>query len=258
MPSPVLMAALVVNGKTRPQPPVQRMTGPASDRAHPARSQLDGHAPGSAVFDEQPGDEPLVVPGCWYFSEVWKSVCSMWKPVLSAANHVRWFFMPPKGRTATRPSGSRLQGQPQCSSCSSSRGASLTNARRRPGRRASRCPRSCRRRGRRAVVVGDDAGSAALRRHRVAAHRVDLGDHGHVEPGSGLGDGDGGAESSAAAADQEYVVVGGYRVFTHPGLLVHQHLAVVVDDLPVEAPVVELLAVALATAGVDHVLGDCP
>ena len=55
-----------------------------------------------------------------YLSEVWKSVCSMWKPVLSAANHVRIFFMPPNGRTATRPSGSRLQGQPQCSSRSSS------------------------------------------------------------------------------------------------------------------------------------------
>ena len=32
----------------------------------------------------------------------------------------------------------------------------------------------------------------------------------------------------------------------------------VIDDLPVEAPVVELLAVALAAAGVDHVLGDEP
>ena len=60
--------------------------------------------------------------------EVWKSVCSMWKPVLSAANHVRIFFMPPNGRTATRPSFSRLQGQPQCSRRISSSGASFTNA----------------------------------------------------------------------------------------------------------------------------------
>ena len=52
----------------------------------------------------------------------------MWKPVLSAANQVRIFFMPPKARTATWPSGCRLHGQPQCSSCSSSRGASCTNA----------------------------------------------------------------------------------------------------------------------------------
>src|SRR3989304_2265810 len=55
-------------------------------------------------------------------SEVWKSVCSRWKPVLSAANQVRSFCIPPKGRTATLPSGSRLQGQPQCSNCRSSAG----------------------------------------------------------------------------------------------------------------------------------------
>ena len=60
-----------------------------------------------------------------YFSDVWNSVCSMWKPVLSAANQVRIFFMPPKARTAMCPSGCRLQGQPQCSSCSSSRGGLL-------------------------------------------------------------------------------------------------------------------------------------
>ena len=52
----------------------------------------------------------------------------MWNPVLSEANQVRFRFMPPKARTATRPSGCRLQGQPQCSSCSSSRGASWTNS----------------------------------------------------------------------------------------------------------------------------------
>ena len=63
-----------------------------------------------------------------YFSEVWKSAWSMWKPVLSAANHVRCFFMPPNGRTATCPSGCRLHGQPQCSSWRSSLGASFTKA----------------------------------------------------------------------------------------------------------------------------------
>src|SRR3990172_5746990 len=61
-------------------------------------------------------------------SEVWKSVCSRWKPVLSAANQVRSFCIPPKGRTATLPSGSRLQGQPQCSNCSSSAGAARTKS----------------------------------------------------------------------------------------------------------------------------------
>ena len=50
-------------------------------------------------------------------SDVWNSVCSMWKPVLSAANQVRCTFMPPKKRTLMRPSSCRLQGQPQCSSC---------------------------------------------------------------------------------------------------------------------------------------------
>ena len=60
--------------------------------------------------------------------EVWNRVWSMWKPVLSAANHVRIFVMPPKGRTAIRPSASRLQGQPQWSRRKSSWGASLTNA----------------------------------------------------------------------------------------------------------------------------------
>ena len=63
-----------------------------------------------------------------YFSVVWKSVCSMWNPVLSAANQVRCTFMPPNGRTATWPSGSRLQGQPQCSSRTISAGASFTKA----------------------------------------------------------------------------------------------------------------------------------
>ena len=61
-----------------------------------------------------------------YFRVVWKSECSMWKPVLSAANQVRSIFIPPKGRTATLPSGMRLQGQPQCSSCIISSGARRT------------------------------------------------------------------------------------------------------------------------------------
>ena len=61
-----------------------------------------------------------------YLSVVWKSECSMWKPVLSAANQVRSIFIPPKGRTATDPSGSRLHGHPQCSSWIISDGAWLT------------------------------------------------------------------------------------------------------------------------------------
>ena len=38
-----------------------------------------------------------------YFNDVWNSVCSMRKPVLSAAYHVRMIFMPPNGRTAMAP-----------------------------------------------------------------------------------------------------------------------------------------------------------
>jgi hypothetical protein len=41
-----------------------------------------------------------------------------------------------------------------------------------------------------------------------------------------------------------------------PDLLVDEHMAAMVHDLVVDAAVVELLAVALATAGVGHVLSD--
>src|SRR3990170_2598104 len=43
-----------------------------------------------------------------------------------------------------------------------------------------------------------------------------------------------------------------------PELLVHQHSTAVVHDLPVDAAVVVLLAMALAAAGEQHVLGDQP
>ena len=179
----------------------------------------------------------------------------MWKPVLSAANHVRIFFMPPNARTATRPSGSRLHGQPQCSSCRSSSGASLTNA-----STASWSHEPVAARDRvvgvlvEAVVGGDDAGRAALGRDRVAAHRIDLRDHRHVEPGVGLGDRDGGAQARAAAAHDQDVVRGAIDSLTAQ-LLVHQHLSVVVDDHAVDAAVVELLTGAAAPAGVAQVLG---
>ena len=39
------------------------------------------------------------LPDLRYFIDVWNSVCSMWKPDLSAANQVRSIFMPPKART---------------------------------------------------------------------------------------------------------------------------------------------------------------
>src|SRR6185312_1637498 len=66
-----------------------------------------------------------------------------------------------------------------------------------------------------AVVGGDDPGRAALGRHRVAAHRVDLGDQGDVEPGFGLGDGDGGAQPGGAATHDQHVVRGADDPVTH-------------------------------------------
>src|SRR6266540_1734673 len=130
MPSPVLMFALVVNRKTRPQPPVASTTALAvigSTRpVASSRSATPQTLPSSTSNRVTYHSSYRVTLS--YLSVVWNRVCSMWKPVLSAANQVRFFFMPPKARTATRPSGSRLHGQPQCSSRSSSRGASLMNA----------------------------------------------------------------------------------------------------------------------------------
>ena len=130
MPSPVLMLALVVNGKTLPPPPVASTT---------ALAVIAWIFPVASSMATTPCTRPSSASSrvtklssyrltAAYLSEVWNRACSMWKPVLSAANQVRLFFMPPKARTAMRPSSWRLHGHPQCSSCSSSRGASLTNA----------------------------------------------------------------------------------------------------------------------------------
>ena len=104
MPSPVLMAAFVVNGNTRPQPPVARMT--ALPRIASIRPDISSSAttpqtrPSSTSSRVTCHSSYRVIDG--YFSEVWKSVCSRWNPVLSAANQVRIFFIPPNGRTAPR------------------------------------------------------------------------------------------------------------------------------------------------------------
>src|SRR3954447_18028778 len=130
MPSPVLMLAFVVNGKTFPQPPVHRITDLAATAwIRPVISSM------ATTPCTRPSSTSSLVTNhssyrvsASYFSDVWNSACSMWNPVLSAANQVRIFFMPPNARTAMWPSGCRLQGQPQCSSWRSSRGASSTNA----------------------------------------------------------------------------------------------------------------------------------
>ena len=130
MPSPVLMLALVVNGKTLPQPPVARITDLAAIVSiRPLiRSTATTPCTRPSSTSSRVTNHSSYRLTARYFREVWKSACSMWKPVLSAANQVRIFFMPPNARTAMCPSGCRLHGQPQCSSCSSSRGASSTNA----------------------------------------------------------------------------------------------------------------------------------
>ena len=59
------------------------------------------------------------------------------------------------------------------------------------------------------VSVLDHGGGAAFRGDGVAAHGVDLGDDGDVEVWVGLGDGDGGAQTGAAAANDHNIVLNG-------------------------------------------------
>ena len=65
-----------------------------------------------------------------------------------------------------------------------------------------------------AVPGLDHRGGAALRRDRVAAHGIDLGDHRDAELGMRLGDGDGGAQARASAAHHEHVA--GERIHASP------------------------------------------
>jgi hypothetical protein len=125
MPSPVTMPPLVFSRNTRPAPPVAMITLFASiSRNSPlaiSMATTPCTRPSSTSRSTTKCSSKRLMPG--YLIEVWNSVCSMWKPVLSAANHVRSIFMPPNARTFTRPSLLRLQGQPQCSICTSSRSA---------------------------------------------------------------------------------------------------------------------------------------
>ena len=127
MPSPVLMAPLVVNGKIRPAPPAQMITALAlNSRIVPVRISIavtPRQTPSSTIRSVEKYSSNRRMLG--YCREVWNSVWRIWKPVLSAAYQVRSTFMPPNGLTATWPVLSRLHGQPQCSSWVSSFGASL-------------------------------------------------------------------------------------------------------------------------------------
>ena len=213
------MLALVVNGKTRPQPPVHRMTALRGDRLDPPGRQLDrDDAVHPAVVDQQPGDEPLVVA---------RDLVVLQRGLEQRVQHVE------AGLVGGEPGAHLLhaaeradrdvpvglpapRAAPVLQLEQLARAPPRRTPRRRPGRTASRCPRWCRRRARRGCRRRrSTAGRAALGGDRVAAHRVDLRDHGHVEPRVGLGDGDGGAQAGAAAADDQHVVRGGHRAVTH-------------------------------------------
>ena len=83
----------------------------------------------------------------------------------------------------------------------------------------------------------------------MAAHRVDLGDHGDVErPGRPPRSRWRRAGRRRPPPTISTSCVATTRSSLTPQLLVHQHPAAVVDDQGVDAPVVELLAVRLAPA----------
>src|SRR5206468_1929461 len=63
-----------------------------------------------------------------------------------------------------------------------------------------------------AVVRTNHGRRAAFGRHRVAAHRIDLGDDGNSEAVVGFGDGNGGAQTRAAATHQQDVMTRGHGV----------------------------------------------
>ena len=128
MPSPVLTAPLVVNGNTCPPPPVAMMTtGALNWKNRPLRISMattPRHLPSRCSRSSAKYSSYRLMDGnC---KDVWNSVCKIWKPLLSAAYQVRFFFIPPNGRTATEPSSSRDQGQPQCSRRVNSMGACST------------------------------------------------------------------------------------------------------------------------------------
>ena len=128
MPSPVTMPPRVLSRKTRLAPPVAMITDlPSIMRNSPvdiSMATTPWQRPSSTSRSTQKNSSKRLIDG--YLIDVWKSVCRMWKPGLSAANQVRSIFIPPKARTLTCPSFLRLHGQPQCSSWVSSTGACST------------------------------------------------------------------------------------------------------------------------------------
>src|ERR1700730_419648 len=123
MPSPVTMPPLVFCRNTRPAPPVAITTARAWMAVN---SPVDSDSttapwtrPSSTSRSTQKYSSKRLIEG--NLVEVWNKVWRIWKPERSAANQVRSIFMPPNARTLMWPSALRLQGQPQCSSCTISR-----------------------------------------------------------------------------------------------------------------------------------------
>jgi len=121
------------------------------------------------------------------------------------------FLHAANGRTAMRPSGSRLQGQPQCSRWSNSLGISLQSTRPHPDRRASRCLKWCRSNVRRCYRLCRRRRQRRPRRDRMAAHRIDLGNHRDAEFGILLRDFDRGPQAGTTAADYQNVMRGRFH-----------------------------------------------
>src|SRR5450759_1682235 len=122
MPSPVTMPPLVFSRNTLPAPPVAMITDLACINVNlPVATSITTtpwQRPSSTTMSQQKYSSKRLIEG--YLIEVWNKVCRIWKPLVSAANQVRSTFMPPKARVLMCPSGLRLQGQPQCSSCTNS------------------------------------------------------------------------------------------------------------------------------------------
>ena len=142
-----------------------------------------------------------------YCIDVWNSVCSMWKPILSVAYHVRLVVMPPKARVETLPSSLRLNGQPQRSSWASSFGAFFDEVlddvlvaqevRTFHGVVAVHLDR---------VVFSRDGGGAALGRDGVTPHRIDLRHQCDTGGRIGFDGGDGRTQAGPPATDDHDVM----------------------------------------------------
>ncbi len=130
----------------------------------------------------------------WYFMLVWNNVCSMWKPVLSAANHVRALLHPAESAHRNMPIGLAV---PRTTPV-----LQLQQLLRRFPDKRLHCVLIAQPVAARDGVVGvlvqtvvgfGHTGRAAFGRNRVAAHGINLGNNGDAELGIDFGRRNGGA-----------------------------------------------------------------